>query len=277
MPEELILYPHQETALERVRHEMRAGNKRVILYAPTGMGKTETSMKPILRASELGRKATFLADRITLVEQTSQRLTKYGILHGVAQGANTIGRMLPIQVMSAQTMEVRNYWDPTLELMVMDECHTQRRKILEAAKSDFDGYFLGLSASPITKGLGNFWDVVVNGATTNFLLREINPATGIPYLCPVTFYKATRWIDMEGAPVVKGEWKNSAVTDRSKAIIGDVVPEWVRRTNEHFGGPVPTLLFSRTVEQGEAFCKVFQRRRLRCSPVFVPEQQGGNS
>ena len=256
MPQELRLYPIQESALAEVRSAMRAGNKRVMLYGPTGFGKTEVSLVPMKGAADKGKHATFLCDRIPLVSQTSKRLSGYGIQHGVAQGKNTERLYLPLQVMSMQTMERRGYWDPELDLLVYDEAHTNRRKILDAAK-EWGGYVLGLSASPITKGLGRFWDCVVNGATTVQLLKTINEDTGRPYLCPLTFY-AAREINMQGAQITStGEWLVSHVEMRTSQIIGSIVPEWKRRTDQHFQGPVPTLAFSRSVKQGEQIRDAF--------------------
>ena len=76
----------------------------------------------IQEANRKGSKVVFVADRIALVDQTSKRLTTYGIDHGVAQAENTFGRNLPVQVCSAQTIEKRDYWTG-LDLLVIDECH----------------------------------------------------------------------------------------------------------------------------------------------------------
>ena len=244
----LELRPYQEAAIEGLRHSFRQGNKRVILCAPTGAGKTEMAICLIQEANRKGSKVVFVADRIALVDQTSKRLTTYGIDHGVAQAENTFGRNLPVQVCSAQTIEKRDYWTG-LDLLVIDECHTQRKKIMQFAKN-WGGPVIGLSATPLTEGLGENWEYVVNATTTDVLLEA-------EYLAPLRIYAATE-IDMNGAKKTAGEWQAGEVRERGGKIIGDIVAEWVKHTQDHFGGPVKTLAFSADVAHGEDICKAFQ-------------------
>ena len=257
----------------KVRRAMREGKRRIMVCAPTGSGKTEMAMKPLIGAAAKGNKATFACDRIPLVGQTSRRLHKYGIIHGIAQGENTMGRLLPIQVASIQTIERRGYWDDEVEIFVWDEAHTKHRKLQQAA-SQSGAYIIGLSATPITEGLGEFWECVVNVATTKQLLTEINPDTGRTYLCPLTMYAAQE-IDMQGALVDNtGEWRTKEVEKRGKNIIGDIVPEWTRRTYQHFDGPVQTLVFSRSVAQGEEICRAFLDAGVEARQSTYMDKQG---
>ena len=245
---ELQLRPYQAEAIEGLRKQLAAGKKRVILCAPTGSGKTEMAIHLIQKAQRKGSRVAFVADRVTLVSQTSQRLTAYGVQHGVAQAANTIGRFEPIQVCSAQTIEKRDYWTG-LDLLIIDECHTQRKAIQEFAVN-WGGAVIGLSATPLTEGLGQTYEAVVNATTTDALLAD-------EWLAPLRVYAAQE-IAMEGAKKTAGEWQASEVRKRGESVIGDIVSEWVKNTQEHFGGPVPTLLFSADVAHGEDLCRAFQ-------------------
>ena len=245
---ELQLYPYQTDAIESLRVGLRRGVKRQILCAPTGSGKTEMATYLIQEVHEKGKRATFVVDRRTLVDQTSQRFFKYGIPHGVAMASDTFGRSQSIQVASAQTIEKRGYWNE-LDLLVIDECHVLREKILDFAKQ-WGGPVIGLSATPLTEGLSAHYEAVVNATTTDKLLED-------QYLAPLRIY-AAKEIDMKGAKKTAGEWQAGEVQRRGRVIIGDIVSEWVSRTQQHFGGPVKTLLFSADVAHGEELCRAFQ-------------------
>ena len=244
----LELRPYQGKSIDDCRRALRDGHLRIILCAPTGSGKTECAIHLIQEARAKGSNVVFVADRITLVDQTSRRLWDYGIPHGVAQSTNTRGRWEPVQVASAQTIEKREYWN-NLDLLIIDEAHVQRKAILDFARA-WGGPVIGLTATPLTPGLGDFYEYVVNATTTDTLLRE-------GYLAPLRIYAATE-IDMKGAKKQSGEWTSKEVRERGRKIIGDIVSEWQRMTVEHFGGPGKTLLFSADIAHGHEICQAFQ-------------------
>ena len=190
-----------------------------------------------------------VCDRRTLVDQTSKRFAAYGIPHGVAMAEKTFGRSMPIQICSVQTIQKRGYW-PALDLLVIDEAHTQHKGVLEFAKN-WGGPVIGLTATPLTAGLGQWYSKVVNAVTTDRLLAD-------GYLAPLKIFAAIE-IDMTGAKKgTDGERMRSEVRTRGRPIIGDIVSTYERMTHQHFGGPVKTLLFSADVAHGEELCRAFQ-------------------
>ena len=245
-PKTLNLWEFQQNALDRLRDGFVAGHRRQMLYSATGSGKTEIAIKMIDLVRRNDKKVVFACDRIALVDQTSARLAEYGIPHGVAQGGNTYGRYEPVQVASMQTIEKRGYW-PDLDLLIYDEAHTVREKIVQFMKSS-DVRTIGLSASPLTEGLADIYSNVVNAATTRWLLDNVNEATGSPYLAPLEIYCATP-VNVDNLPN-KQEWSGRDVEGEVIKITGDIVADWVKHTNKVFGGPVKTLAFTATVRDG---------------------------
>ena len=243
------LRDYQTASMESLREGLRSGHLRQILCAPTGAGKTIMGAYLIAEAAAKGSRAVFVCDRVALVYQTSRFFQEFGIVHGVAQSKNTFGRSLPVQICSAQTIEKRGFW-PGVDLIVIDEAHTQRKATLTFAKAA-NKPLIGLTATPFSAGLGSTYSRVVNVTTTNKLIQE-------KWLAPLKVF-AAKEIDMKGARQgSNGEWLASEVERRGSKIVGDIVAEWESKTNEHFGGPVKTIAFSATVEHGEELCGSFQ-------------------
>ena len=251
-PQELVLRDYQMYCIERLADGARGGHKRQMLSAPTGAGKTVIAAHLIDRARGKKSRVAFCSEFIALVDQAHTTLSQYGIPHGVAQGDNTFGRGERIQVCSIPTIEKRGFW-PSLDLLIIDEAHRQRKSVLDFAK-EWGGPVIGLSATPLSEGLGKHYSNVVNATTTDDLLKQ-------DWLAPLRIFVAETEIDMTDAPKtgVGGEWSAGEVSKRVRPIIGNLVSEWVRVTQEHFGGPVKTLLFSADVADGEEICRTFQR------------------
>ena len=248
------LWPYQIRAKEKLRENMRPPLRirRQILCAPTGSGKTHIAMSIMQDAAAKGSTVVFVADREVLVNQTSQKCFANGINHGVAMADKTFGRSEKIQVASAQTLERRNFvlsgpideesgqhMARKINLMIIDECHDRREGIWSMArKAD---YVIGLSATPLRQGLGELYEKVVNCESTNRLIKD-------GYLSPLkVVVPVASQIDLEGLKSSGKEWDKTALGQRTRMIVGDIVPEWERQTTKHFGGPVKTIVFCASV------------------------------
>ena len=157
----MILRPYQETILDKLRAGFAAGHRAQILYLPTGGGKTEVAISMMAATAKKCNRAAMVLDRIVLCNQTSARLTRWDIDHGVMQAGHWRYRPYErIQVCSAQTLEKRGSF-PGLNVLIIDECHAQRDQTLEFIKNNPDVKVIGLTATPFTKGLGATYTNVV--------------------------------------------------------------------------------------------------------------------
>ncbi|CAM2155492.1 Type III restriction enzyme, res subunit [Paraburkholderia tropica] len=249
MAEQINLRGYQHASIEGLRAGARGGHRAQVLMAPTGAGKTEIGAFLCEEVNRKGRRAAFIVDRVNLVDQTSERFDKYGIPHGVIQADHWRRRLYErIQICSAQTIEKRGFF-PDLDLLIVDECHAMRKATAALIQNRTDLRVIGLSATPFTKGMADLYSNLVNVCTTNELIGE-------GFLVPLQIY-AARAVDMTGAKVVAGEWSEKEIEKRGMSIVGDIVSEWIDKTNLHFGGPVKTIVFSATVEHGHELCRQF--------------------
>lgn len=245
----LELREHQIEVVDKIKQGFEQGHTRQMLYAPTGFGKTEVAMAIMKAVSEDYKKTAMILDRIVLVEQTSVRLSKYGIEHGVMQSNHWRHRPDErIQICSAQTLERRLNF-PDIELLVIDEAHIMRAKTVEFIKNNPQIRVIGLTATPFTKGLGDIYTHVVGASPTGELIEK-------NWLVPLKVYIAKE-IDMSGVTKLAGEWKADDVTKRGMQITGDIVVEWIKKTHEIFDGPRKTIVFCSGVEHGRDLVKQF--------------------
>lgn len=245
----LTLRPHQQEVVDKLSEGFK-DHRCQILYAPTGFGKTEVAMSIMQQVAKNYKKTAIVLDRVVLVEQTSLRLGKYKIDHGVIQRNHWRYRpSLPIQVCSAQTLEKRGII-PDIDLLIIDECHITRRRTVELIKNNPHIKVIGLTATPFTDGLGNIYTNVVGALPTGELIDK-------GWLAPLKVFIAKE-IDMTGAKTVAGEWSADEVTERGMKITGDIVSEWVKKTYEIYEKPVKTIVFCSGVDHGRDLEKAFK-------------------
>lgn len=238
----LQLRDHQLEVVQKLRNGFADGHRCQLLYAVTGFGKTEVAMHIMAEVAKNYKKAAMVLDRITLVEQTSLRLGKYGIDHGVMQASHWRWRPHErIQICSAQTLEAKGSF-PDIDLLIIDECHCSRASVNKFIKNNPDVKVIGLTATPFTKGLGQIYTHIVGSSPTGDLVEG-------GWLAPLKIFVAKE-IDMKGAKKTAGEWSADEVRKRGMQITGDIVSEWVKKTHEIFGRPRKTIVFCSGVEHG---------------------------
>ena len=135
-------------------------------------------------------------------------------------------------------------------LIIYDECHCQYKSTLDYINANPQAICVGLTATPFTKGMGQHWGDVVNVIPTRDLINS-------GYLIEPKIYIAKAPEDSELGLNSYGEFSDSSASDAGIQIVGDVVQEWIDKTNQHYGGPVKTIVFSPTVEHGRELCAAF--------------------
>ena len=125
----LQLREHQLSAIQKLEEGFDQGHTRQLLYGPTGVGKTECAIAIMQEYAKKYNRCAMVMDRVVLVEQTSLRLGKYQIDHGVMQASHWRYRPSErIQICSIQTLSRRKKM-PTPDLLLYDECFVAGTKV----------------------------------------------------------------------------------------------------------------------------------------------------
>jgi superfamily II DNA or RNA helicase len=170
------LRDYQKEAISQVYAFFRTGITAVLLYAPTGAGKTVLAAKMILDAVTKGRRVLFLVHRAKLVKQTVNTLRRNGIEPSVIwagwQEQPDYSKL--VQVAMVQTLQNREL-PPDIGLVIADEVHTTAfyKLYCEKVVPTYGGnilalskcFFVGLSASPwrtkATEGYCHLFQAIV--------------------------------------------------------------------------------------------------------------------
>jgi len=220
------LRDYQEKAIEDIRKEFRAGNRKVLLGLPTGGGKTCIATFMISEAAKKGLRCVFTCHRRELVDQTAKMFHENNIDFGiVAAGSKTIPGKL-VQIALIQTLTRRLHTIPQPNLLIIDEAHHAISKTWKRVHDTYpESWCVGLSGSPARldgRGLGDIFDVIVQGPDTQKLILSGN-------LSRYKYY-APSAISLEGVRTSMGDYKISDIEDvmDKPTITGDAIREYLR-------------------------------------------------
>jgi DNA repair protein RadD len=227
------LRPYQERALEATQRSVASGHRRVMIQGPTGFGKTKLAAHIIRRARTKGGRVIFTVPSLNLIDQTVAAFAAEGIYCGVMQGCHPgTDADQPIQVCSIQTLARRQ--KPDAAVVIIDEAHVAFESVHQwMADPDWAHVpFVGLSATPWTKGLGKHYDDLIVAATTADLIRD-------GFLSPfVVFAPSTP--DLSGVKTMAGDYHEGQLgaACNTAALVADVITTWQAR-----GENRPTLVY----------------------------------
>lgn len=253
-PKEVKLWPVQEYILGELRTAMSTNN-RVILMAPTGLGKTQISIQIMKQAIAKNKTVCFTCHRISLVEQTSLALESQGQRHGVIQGQHPYYYPnRPIQVCSIQTLAKRK--ESKFDLYIFDEIHVMFKAHEQIMERNPDAYFIGLSATPMSKNLGKYFTKLVHPVSLKQLIGDKS-------LKRFDIYGPNQ-IDLSKVRTVAGEWKKDdleAAADKPK-LTADIVATWIKLAKDR-----RTIVFSTSVGHGRKLEREFIKNGINAREI----------
>lgn len=250
------LRDHQVRAIAMLRQSLRSGSKRPILQLPTGAGKTRVASEIINMARAKGNRVIFTVPAIALVDQTAREFWDEGIRDiGVMQADHVMtDASKPVQIASIQTLQRRAI--PEAGLVIVDEAHKVYDFVGEWMQRDewASVPFIGLSATPWTKGLGRLYDRLIIGSTTGELIEA-----GL--LSPFRVF-APSHPDLKGVRTRAGDFDEGDLAKVMTPLVGDVVSTWLER-----GEGRPTLCFAVDLAHAKLLQEQFRAAGVACGYI----------
>jgi len=229
------LYPYQQKSLDLITEAYANGDRRIALQLPTGGGKTILASS-LIRQFEYFGTVYFIAPRKVLIKQTSDsfKVDGFGDV-GIIQGSTRTNRLARVQVASAQTL-CRRPVPENFGFAIVDECHIQCKWLyrLMALPEWQNILFIGLSATPWTKGLGKHFKTLLKPTSIRELIEHEDK-----YLVPPKIF-CPPGPDLRGVRVQAGDFVASQLSNvvNTKEIVGDVVKTWIEKGEDR-----PTLVY----------------------------------
>src|SRR5215472_12636669 len=78
-----VLRPYQVDVVAQIEQAIAAGEKRLLVVAPTGSGKTVIAADIISHFTQRYRPVLVLAHRLEIITQTCAKLHRCGVHHGI--------------------------------------------------------------------------------------------------------------------------------------------------------------------------------------------------
>jgi len=255
---------YQEDAFNNTKAEFGKGKKRVILTMPTGSGKSHVAIKVIKGALDKGSKIGFCVDRLTLLDQITNMIYNEDIRDfGIIQANNPLYRPSEnLQIMTSQTLGRRTL--QPFDVIIIDECHVVYKSVTKIMKEWENTLFIGLTATPFTRGLGKIWESLVNGTSTADLIKD-------GFLCN---YKAFGFKkpDLKGCKISGGDYnkKDLAKRSRKKELIGDIVENWFQLASDR-----QTVVGAVDVAHAEEIAEMFKNENVRADVIhcYLPDDE----
>src|SRR5215475_9615677 len=223
------LRPYQEECLQAIRQTVAQRVFRLVVQAPTGSGKTLVAATIVEGARRKGNRLTFCVPAIQLIDQAVEMFFSEGIRDiGVIQANHPMTNWAcPVQVASIQTIRSRGKY-PESQVVVIDECHQLHKAHVKWLQDpEWQNVpFIGLSATPWTRGLGRYFESLLVMSTTQELID-------LGYLSRFKVYAADH-PNLAGVKIVAGDYHEGQLSAvmRENALVANIIETWRTRWNQ---------------------------------------------
>lgn len=249
------LRPYQIEAIEKLRTSIANGNKRIILCAPTGAGKTVIFSEMCYQAGEKNKRVMILTDRFELLTQSGGALNRLKILPEYIQSITNHINKYWIYVAMIETLHRRlakpEYLNllQSIDLLIIDEAH----------KAVFDKLFpllnkktvvIGVTATPYRQGkqesLDKYYIDLVEVTTVKKLIDD-------EYLAQPTYYGMP--IDLQGVKMKGGDYDSESLAQMysTRQVYKGVAQQYIK-----YAKGKKAILFASNIASSKEVCAELQ-------------------
>jgi len=250
---------YQEQLLLDVHLALSAGQRRILIVAPTGSGKTVVMTMLCQLFNQAGLACTFMAPRRELIKQISGKLTEFGIRHGVilaqapGQSLYATNQVASIDTLLSRAIRRERLSLPHADVVFVDEAHLS---ITAARQALFKRYpeavFIGVTATPTRKDgrpLKLVYDHMIQATTVRELIRQ-------GYLVQPRYY-APSVPDLRRVKTMAADWNQKQLEERMEPLLGDIVQHWLR-----LAGDRRTTVFATSVRHSLFLAEQFRKHGI---------------
>lgn len=258
------LRPYQERAVAAVQKEWSDGNKKTLLVAATGTGKTIILANIAKERVDKGGRVLILAHRGELLTQAQEKLEKAVKLDSVLEKAEShAGLDAKVVVASIQTLYQDNrlleYPADHFDTVIVDEAHHCMSPTYQKVLSYFDSAdMLGVTATPDrndTKNIGTFFDSMA---------FEYGIADGIKdgFLSPIRILTLPVNIDLNNVGIQNGDFMAGDLGNALEPYLHSIAEQIRERCHDR-----KTVVFMPLVSISQKFCDILCHEGLRAVEV----------
>lgn len=249
----IALHPYQNQVIRETYDLIREGQKSILLFAPTGAGKTLIASQIIVHAVERGRSCMFVVHRDNLIAQTYGKFQKFGLNCGFIKAGWQENRKAKVQIASVQTLQQRDWWrEYQADVVILDECHILAfASVVQQMREVFsNAIWLGLTATPwrLSKreGLGDVFDALVCAPLPYQLIDQ-------GYLVKPSYHGIDP-PDLKEVETVAGDFDEGqlAIACDQPKLVKRLVKDWQRLARGRL-----TIAFAVNVQHSQNICKAF--------------------
>lgn len=247
----IVLRHDQEEVRAKLRVALRS-SASVLVFAPTGFGKTVLAAALIKLIAGAGKRVIFCVHRVDLITQTAKTFEQFGIPFSyIAAGMHT-NPYHRVFIASIATLKNRLGKFPA-EYVMVDEAHLSAASGWASVAHHYKeagAKLIGLTGSPERldgKPLGDVWDTLVMGPSVRWLIDNGH----------LSRYRAfaPAGIDLTGVHTRNGDYVQSEIDYlmSGKAVLAGAVRHWRK-----YAAGKRTIAFTPSVARSEQLAAEFR-------------------